>query len=109
MRGDASDAVDAYLTDTYGIGLEQVLAEATAGSISLVLADIVKILCERVAAFTHTDGGISETFLGLLTVADVTYRFRCSVFNDAGGERFVADIEEFSALRWQTKLPLPRG
>ena len=54
MRQDASDVVDAYLTNGWGIGLEQVLAEATMGLISLHIADAVKVASERVGVFaTH--------------------------------------------------------
>ena len=104
---DASDAVDAYLTHSFGIGLEQVLTDATQGLVSLALADRVKATTERVAAYTHPDGGISETHQGILTVAGIRYRFRCTVFIDTGGLRYVENVAEFRPLMWQTRLPLP--
>jgi hypothetical protein len=107
MQQDASDVVDAYLTNGWGIGLEQVLAEATMGLVSLHLADAVRIRAERVGAFTHGDGGTSELHQGSLTVEGVTYRFRCTVFIDTGGLRYVENVAEFRPLMWQTRLPLP--
>ena len=107
MRQDASDVVDAYLTNGWGIGLEQVLAEATMGLISLHIADAVKVQSERVGVFAHGDGGSTELHQGTLTLEGVTYRFRCSIFLDADGDRFVSDIAEFTPLGWETRLKVP--
>jgi hypothetical protein len=107
MQQDASDIVDAYLTNGWGIGLEQVLAEATMGLISLHIADAVKVQAERVGAFADADGGSTELHQGTLTLEGVTYRFRCSVFVDSGGDRFVSDIAEFVPLGWETRLTVP--
>ena len=107
MQQDASDVVDAYLTNGWGIGLEQVLAEATMGLVSLHIADAVRIQADRVGAFTHGDGGTSELHQGSLTLEGVTYRFRCTVFIDADGNRFISDITEFVPVGWQTRLTVP--
>lgn len=107
MRQDASDVVDAYLTNGWGIGLEQVLAEATMGLISLHIADAVKVASERVGVFAHGDGGATELHQGTLALEGVTYRFRCSIFVDSGGARFVSDIAEFVPLGWETRLRVP--
>ena len=107
MQQDASDVVDAYLTNGWGIGLEQVLAEATMGLISLHIAEAVKVLAERVGVFAHEDGGSTELHQGTLTLEGVAYRFRCSIFIDPGGQRFVSDIAEFVPLGWQARLRVP--
>jgi hypothetical protein len=103
---DASDAVDAYLTTQFGVGLEQVLLDVTQGLISLVLVETVRASVERVAEFRHPDGGTSEMHQGTLTVAGVAYRFRGSVFIDTSGRRFVADLREFMPVGWTTQLTM---
>jgi hypothetical protein len=101
---DASDAVDEYLTHTYGIGLEQVLAEVTQGLVSLALVDRVRANVELVGSFRHPDGGVTEMHQGILTVQGVDYRLRCSVFTDASGARFVADVGELVPVGWQASM-----
>ena len=102
---DASDAVDDYLTHTYGIGLEQVIADATQGLVSLTLAGTVRLAAgERIAVFAHPDGGHSEIHQGVLSIAGVQYRFRCAIFIDAGRKRFVSDITEFEPIGWTLRV-----
>jgi hypothetical protein len=45
---DASQAIDAYLIARFGISLERVLADATAGVVSLAIAGSVKVACDPV-------------------------------------------------------------
>ncbi|HEY0524594.1 MAG TPA: hypothetical protein VGD08_14465 [Stellaceae bacterium] len=106
---DASDAVNEYLTHAYGIGLEQVLEEVTQGVVSTRLVGRVAGRAELAGAIRHPDGGISETHQGLLTVEGVDYRFRCSVFVDAGGERFVADVGELVPVAWHAVMRMWLG
>ncbi len=104
---DASRAIDAYLITRFGIGLERVLAEATAGVVSLAIAGSVKVGCDPVGTFAYEDGGASEQYQGMLTVEGVTYRFRCSVFTDAGEARFMESIGELEAVQWGVRLVVP--
>jgi hypothetical protein len=101
---DASRAIDAYLVARFGIGLERVLSDATAGVVSLAIAGSVKIACDPVGTFAYEDGGASEQYQGVLTVEGVTYRFRCSVFTDAGDARFVESIGELEAVQWGVRV-----
>ncbi len=104
---DASEAVDAYLVNRFGIGLEALLADATKGGRMAALAGSVDIACDPVGAFSYEDGGTSELFQGLLTVEGVTYRFRCSIFTDTGGARFLESIGEIETVRWGVRLAVP--
>jgi hypothetical protein len=101
---DASDAVNDYLSHTYGIGLEQVLEDITRGIVSAQVAGRVSGRAELADAVKHADGGVSETHKGILTIEGVEYRFRCSVFIDAGGERFVADVGELVPVAWHAAM-----
>lgn len=104
---DASDAVDAYLTNRFGIGLERLLAEATSGRPAPALAGSVTVACDPVGAFDYEDGGTSALYQGLLTIEGVTYRFRCAVFTDAGGGRFVESVGELQSVDWGVRLAVP--
>jgi hypothetical protein len=76
---DASDAVDAYLTNRFGFGLD------------------------------YEDGGSSALYQGMLTIEGVVYRFRCSIFTDAGGARFLESVGELETVRWDIRLVVPRA
>jgi hypothetical protein len=104
---DASQAIDAYLIARFGISLERVLADATAGVVSLAIAGSVKVACDPVGSFAYEDGGASEQYQGVVTVEGVAYRFRCSVFIDASEARFMESISELEAVRWGVRLVLP--
>jgi hypothetical protein len=104
---DASDAVDAYLTNRFGIGLERLLADATSGGPAPALARWVTVACDPVGAFDYEDGGTSALYQGLLTIEGVTYRFRCAVFTDAGGGRFVESVGELQIVDWGVRLVVP--
>ena len=106
---DASDSLNAYLGSRFGTSLERVLADATVKSLGPPLSRSIEIVCDPVGAFSYEDGGRSEQYQGLLTVEGVTYRFRCSVFTDAGGARFLEDMGEFEPLRWGVRMALPAG
>jgi hypothetical protein len=101
---DTADAVNEYLTHAYGVGLEQVLEEVTQGIVDTRLVGRVAGRAELARAIRHPDGGVSETHQGLLTIEGVDYRFRCSVFIDASGERFVADIGELVPVAWHAVM-----
>jgi hypothetical protein len=104
---DASDAVDAYLRQTYRVGLEDVLAQVTDGSVPAVLAGAVRVAARRVDLFRDEDGGISELFDGTIALEGIEYRFRCSTFIDRAGGRFVSHVGEFAPVEWQARLLVP--
>jgi hypothetical protein len=104
---DASNAVDAYLTNRFGIGLERLLAEATSGGPAPVPAGSITVVCDPVGAFDYEDGGTSALYQGLLTIEGVIYRFRCAVFTDAGGGRFVESVGELEIVDWGVRLVVP--
>ncbi len=104
---DASDAVDAYLTNRFGIGLERLLADATAGRRDPAMVRSVEIVCDPVGTFSYEDGGTSELFQGVLKLEGVTYRFRCTIFTDAGSARFVESVGELETVSWGVRLVVP--
>src|SRR5260370_16581167 len=104
---DASDAVDAYLTNRFGIGLERLLADATSGGPAPALAGSVTVACDPVGAFDYEDRGTSALYQGLLTIEGVTYRFRCAVFTDAGGGRFLESVGQFQIVDCGVTLLFP--
>ncbi len=106
---DASDAVDAYLTNRFGFGLERLLADASSGRQAACLAGSVAVACDPVGTFDYEDGGTSALYQGLLTIEGVVYRFRCSVFTDAGGARFLESVGELESVHWGVGLVVPRG
>jgi hypothetical protein len=42
------------------------------------------------------DRGMAPGYEGVLTVNGLAYRFRCSVFVDRSGERFLSDVADFA-------------
>ena len=103
---DVNGALDAYLFGRFGVTVERLLADATAGGIDRALTRAIAVVCDPVGSFVYEDGGLSEQYQGLLSVEGVTYRFRCSVFTDGGGARFLEGIEELEPLRWEARLAL---
>src|SRR3974377_2244991 len=104
---DASDAVDAYLLNRFGIALKSLLADATAGRRDPMMARSVEIACDPVGTFSYEDGGTSELFQGLLKLEGVPYRFPCTVFADAGSARFVESVGELETVSWGVRLVVP--
>jgi hypothetical protein len=105
---DVSEPIEAYLTSRFGIGLERVLLDASAGVFDPALAGSVRTACDPVGEFVYEDGGVSGLYQGILTVEGVTYRYRCAIFTDAGGARFLEDLGELEAVRWEIGLVMPR-
>src|SRR4051794_27484246 len=103
---DASEAVDTYLIETFRIGLEQVLAEATAGRMPIFLPDAVQIRATPLDVDIDDDGGIAESFEGTFSLNGLAYSFVCSVFTDRIGERFVSDIAEFEPAEWSARVSM---
>jgi hypothetical protein len=105
---DASEPIDSYLTSRFGIDLERVLLDASAGISDPSLGGAVRAACDPVGAFTYEDGGTSELYQGVLTIEGVTYRYRCAVFTDAGGARFLEDLGQIEPVCWEVGLVVPR-
>ena len=101
---DPSAAVDAYLVNQFGIGLEQVLLAATVGELPPGLSAVVTISCSLLDRRIHPDGGKTEGYTGTMTVQGVSYEFRCWVYRDVDGERFVSDLSEFVPKGWQAHV-----
>jgi hypothetical protein len=106
---DASDAVDAYLTNRFGFGLERVLADASAGRQAPCLAGSVTVACDPLGTCHYEDGGSSALYQGMLTIEGVVYRFRCSTFTDTGGASFVESVGSLEIVRWGVRLAVPRA
>ncbi len=104
---DATERLDAYLGSCFGLSLEQLLADATAGA-TVPAAPAIQCVCDPVGCFSYEDGGRSEQYQGLLTIEGLTYRFRCAVFIDGGGARFLETIGELEPVRWGVRVALPR-
>ncbi|HXP73497.1 MAG TPA: hypothetical protein VN823_05070 [Stellaceae bacterium] len=108
MRDPATN-LDDYLRSRFGVTLERALADACAGVTTLALAHCVEIVCDPVGSYVHDDDGLSEHYQGTLAVEGISYRFRCSMFTDGGGSRFVESIEEFEIVQWGVRLAMPGG
>jgi hypothetical protein len=105
---DPAVTLHTYLISRFGISLEKALADATADITNLDLhREGVEIACDPVGRYSYDDDGISEQFQGLISVQGVIYRFRCSVFTDGGGARFVESIGELEIIRWGVRLVVP--
>ena len=99
-----SDAVDAYLSARYLVGLEQMLLDAVGGYATPALAGVVSVESQRVEQRRHPDGGTSEGYEGTLMVQGIIYRFRCWIYVEATGTRFMTDLSEFSPVGWETRF-----
>jgi hypothetical protein len=103
---DPSNAVDAYLASRYRTGLEQALLDATGGYATPAVAAVVDVISSRFDVRRHPDGGVSEGFTGTMTVQGVTYQFRCWVYIDVGGGRFLSDLSAFEPIGWEARIRL---
>jgi hypothetical protein len=54
-------------------------------------------------------GGVSEGYAGTLTIDGLTYGFRCWVYRDVDGGRFLSDLSEFSPVRWQASIQVTKA
>lgn len=104
---DALTAADRLLTDRYQVGLEDVLCEGClAGRLPALFDKNVAIIPRCVRMQVDEDGGRSFTFEGIFTLMEVRYNFRCHIFADLSGQRFVSDIALFEPVEWQTRAAL---
>jgi hypothetical protein len=102
---DALTAADRLLTDRYQVGLEDVLCEGClVGRLPTLFADAAAIVRRCTRMQVDEDGGQSFTFEGTFTLMEVRYNFRCHIFSDVSGQRFVSDIALFEPVEWQTRV-----
>ena len=107
---DTYSSVDNLLTSRFGIGLEEALCDGClVGRVQLRLAEVVRIIPRRVRYEAEDDGGEASTYDGVFVLEDVWYRFRCQVFVDRSGLRFLSDIQKFEAVQWQVHLPMSKA
>jgi hypothetical protein len=104
----AYDTVDDFLQATYRLRLEDVLCEGCAmGRLSVLLAERAAIVPRLVQSVQEEDGGIGNDFDGILVLDGVWYRFRCHLFIDPSGQRFLSDVTAFEAVEWQARMAVP--
>lgn len=104
---DALTVADRLLTDRYQVGLEDVLCEGCLGGRLPALFDQDVAIARRcIRMQVDADGGRSFTFEGTFTLMEVRYNFRCYIFADLSGQRFVSDIALFEPVEWQTRAAL---
>ena len=101
------DTVDAFLMANHRLRLEDVLCEGCLmGRLSVVLGEAVRILPRLLGSTVEEDGGLANVYDGILVLQDVWYRFRCHVFVDGSGQRFLSDISAFEAVEWRARVAL---
>jgi hypothetical protein len=111
---DTANALNDYLTATYGITLERVLLDATTGVVTLALRrnddatmGAVDIVCDPVGRHIYDDEGIADQYQGYISCEGVVYRFTCATFTDASGARYVETIGELEVVEWRVSLQVP--
>jgi hypothetical protein len=103
----AFDTVDDFLMATHRLRLEDVLCDGCLmGRLSVVLGDGVKIMPRLVGSTVEEDGGVANVYDGILVLDGIWYRFRCHVFVDGSGQRFLSDISAFDAVEWRARVAL---
>jgi hypothetical protein len=106
---DLATNLDDYLWSRFGVTLERALADACACVTTLALGRRVEIVCDPLRAHVFDDDGMSEEFQGTMAVEGVCYRFRCTVFTDGGGSRFIESIDELEIVQWGVRLAVSVG
>jgi hypothetical protein len=102
----AFHAVADFLAANYRTGLEEALCDGCiTGRPSAVLADVAQITPRLVRSTAEDDGGVAQTYDGVLAIAGVSYRFCCDIFIDRGGQRFLSDVRAFEPMERQAKGP----
>jgi len=101
-RRRPDDIVDAYLTAQFGVGLEEVLLEATYGKVPPQLAGAVTSTAEKVGHRWYSDGGLAEYFDGTLTILGVAYAFKCEAYSvpEAYVHRLLTNVSIFEPVEW---------
>jgi hypothetical protein len=102
---DEWQAVDEFLMATCRTELETVLCDGClTGRLGLVLDGIVKIAPVLLEGELAPGGGSDLAYAGILTVEGVSYAFRCRIFVDRTGQRFLTDVAEFRAVGWEARV-----
>jgi hypothetical protein len=97
--------VDGYLYQVGRVGLEQVLCDGClSGQMPKEVAPVASIEPELHHRVTAEDGGVSESYRGVLTVAGVRYTFEVLLFADVDGAYFVASIARFEPVEWSARM-----
>jgi hypothetical protein len=104
----AFDTVDDFLLANYRLRLEDVLCEGCAmGRLSVVLAERATIVPRLVQSVVEEDGGVGNDYEGILVLDEAWYRFRCHLFIDPSGQRFLSDVTAFEAVEWRARMAMP--
>lgn len=104
----ASETVHAFLMQQFGVALEDIIDDASEGRDRPAIAGRVDCSAQRLDHWRDENGAVTELYDGVLTLDGVRYAWRASIFTDAEGERFVADVAEFKPLEWSARLRLVR-
>jgi len=104
---DPFASVDSYLTVRYGCALEDALCE---GCLTGKLRGLLAVDALIIRRCTHTqadeDGGQSYTFEGVFVLLDVRFNFRCYIFVDGSGQRFLSDVASFEPVEWRARVAM---
>jgi hypothetical protein len=102
---DWQSPVDGYLYEVGRVGLEQALCDGClSGQVPREVAAVASIEPELRHRITEEDGGASECYCGVLTVAGVRYAFEVLLFADVDGAYFVASIGRFEPMEWSAGI-----
>jgi len=107
IAANAFDKVDEFLMARHRLQLEDVLCDGCLmGRLGAALGESAKILPRLISSATEEDGGVANVYDGILVLDDLWYRFRCHVFIDGGGQRFLSDVSAFEAVEWRARVAL---
>src|SRR5438105_165086 len=98
-------AADDFLAANCRIGLEEALCDGClTGRLGFAVAEFASIAPVLVRSERDDDGGLCATYDGTFAVQAVAYRFRCHVFIDRGGARFLSDVSHFEPVEWSARI-----
>jgi hypothetical protein len=102
------DAVNLFLLESFGFGLEEALTRGIERRVDGALAARLACSAERLDHWRDEDGAVTELFEGVLSVDGVRYAWRASVHTDLDGDRFIAHVAAFAPLDWRAALRVVR-
>jgi hypothetical protein len=102
------DALNLFLLENFGLGLEEVLTLAIEKQTPPQCEHRLAGAAERIDHWRDEDGAVTELYEGLLTVDGVRYAWRASVYTDLDGDRFIANIGHLAPLDWRAGLRVVR-
>jgi len=102
------DALNLFLLENFGIGLEEALTLAIERRTRPQFEDRLTGSAQRIDHWRDEDGAVTELFEGLLTVDGIRYSWRACVHTDLDGDRFIANIGHFVPLDWRAGLRVVR-